>query len=102
MGRFEPVAKPWGMGGIPADFSFSLLPEDWEHFQVLMEQALIRITALQTAPTRAPRARAAPPPRQRPGELHARWAISPGRGARVPQLFRRGRLQLDRDRVGGG
>src|SRR6266536_1416487 len=41
MGGFEPVAKPWGMGGIPADFSFSLLPEDWEHFQVLMEQAVI-------------------------------------------------------------
>jgi heterotetrameric sarcosine oxidase gamma subunit len=52
MGGFEPVAKPWGMGGIPADFSFSLLPEDWEHFQVLMEQALIRIPALETAPIR--------------------------------------------------
>src|SRR5262249_57675745 len=29
-----------------------LLPEDWEHFQVLMEQALIRIPALETAPVR--------------------------------------------------
>jgi 4-methylaminobutanoate oxidase (formaldehyde-forming) len=52
MGGFEPVAKPWGMAGIPADFSFSLLPEDWDHFQVLMEQALIRIPALETAPVR--------------------------------------------------
>jgi len=52
MGGFEPVAKPWGMNGIPADFGFSLLPEDWEHFQVLMEQALIRIPALETAPVR--------------------------------------------------
>ena len=52
MGGFEPVAKPWGMDGIPDDFAFSLLPEDWEHFRVLMEQALIRIPALETAPVR--------------------------------------------------
>ena len=52
MGGFEPVAKPWGMSGIPADFSFSLLPEDWDHFRVLMEQALVRIPALETAPVR--------------------------------------------------
>jgi len=52
MGGFEPVAKPWGMDGIPADFGFSLLPEDWEHFQVLMEQAIIRIPAIETAPVR--------------------------------------------------
>src|SRR5256885_619537 len=51
-GGCEPVAKPWGMAGIPADCGFSLLPEDWEHFQVLMEQALIRIPALESAPVR--------------------------------------------------
>src|SRR4030095_8653426 len=49
MGGFEPVAKPWGMEGIPADFSFSLLPEDWDHFQVLMEQAIVRIPAIESA-----------------------------------------------------
>ena len=52
MGGFEPVAKPWGMAGIPHDFSFSLLREDWDHFQVLMEQALVRIPALGSAPVR--------------------------------------------------
>ena len=52
MGGFEPVAKPWGMEGIPADFAFSLLPEDWEHFRVLMEQAVLRIPALESAPVR--------------------------------------------------
>ncbi|HEU4370502.1 MAG TPA: FAD-dependent oxidoreductase [Methylomirabilota bacterium] len=52
MGGFEPVAKPWGMDGIPADFKFSLLPEDWEHFSVLMEQACVRIPAIETAPVR--------------------------------------------------
>jgi 4-methylaminobutanoate oxidase (formaldehyde-forming) len=40
------------MEGIPADFAFSLLPEDWEHFQVLMEQGIHRIPALETAPVR--------------------------------------------------
>ena len=52
MGGFEPAAKPWGMNGIPADFKFALLPEDWEHFRVLMEQACMRIPALETAPVR--------------------------------------------------
>ncbi len=52
MGGFEPVAKPWGMDGIPEDFKFSLLPEDWEHFRLLMEQACIRIPSLETAPVR--------------------------------------------------
>jgi 4-methylaminobutanoate oxidase (formaldehyde-forming) len=52
MGGFEPAAKPWGMDGIPEEFKFSLLPEDWEHFRVLMEQACVRIPALETAPVR--------------------------------------------------
>ena len=52
MGGFEPVAKPWGMDGIPEDFKFSLLPEDWDHFRLLMEQACIRIPTLETAPVR--------------------------------------------------
>jgi 4-methylaminobutanoate oxidase (formaldehyde-forming) len=52
MGGFEPAAKPWGTDGIPRDFEFSLLPEDWEHFRVLMEQACLRIPALETAPVR--------------------------------------------------
>ena len=52
MGGFEPAAKPWGTQGIPEDFAFSLLPEDWEHFQVLMEQAIQRIPSIETAPVR--------------------------------------------------
>ncbi len=52
MGGFEPVAKPWGMAGIPEHFAFSLLPEDWEHFEVLMEQAVVRIPTLASAPVR--------------------------------------------------
>jgi glycine cleavage system T protein len=52
MGGFEPAAKPWGMDGVPPDFAFSLLPEDWEHFRVLMEHACVRIPSLETAPVR--------------------------------------------------
>ena len=62
MGGFEPAAKPWGMDGVPRDFAFSLLPEDWEHFRVLMEQACVRIPALETAPVRrTSRPRRSPP-----------------------------------------
>jgi len=49
MGGFEPVAKPWGMDGIPENFEFGMLPDDWDQFQVLMENALIRLPALETA-----------------------------------------------------
>ena len=48
MGGFEPVAKPW-KDVIPDDFEFGVLPDDWDHFQILMDNALIRIPALETA-----------------------------------------------------
>jgi glycine cleavage system aminomethyltransferase T/glycine/D-amino acid oxidase-like deaminating enzyme len=47
VGGFEPEAKPWvAPDAIPVPFEFQLLPEDWEHFGVLMESALARIPAL--------------------------------------------------------
>src|SRR3954463_7885465 len=49
MGGFEPAAKPWGMDGIPENFEFGMLPDDWDQFQILMENALIRLPALETA-----------------------------------------------------
>jgi sarcosine dehydrogenase len=49
MGGFEPVAKPWGADGIPENFEFGMLPDDWDQFQILMENALIRLPALETA-----------------------------------------------------
>ena len=52
MGGFEPDAKPWGMQGIPEPFEFQLLPDDWDQFQILMENALIRVPALETAEVR--------------------------------------------------
>jgi sarcosine dehydrogenase len=49
IGGFEPVAKPWAMDGIPENFEFGMLPDDWDQFQILMENALIRLPALETA-----------------------------------------------------
>jgi heterotetrameric sarcosine oxidase gamma subunit len=52
MGGFEPDAKPWGMDGIPDDFEFQLLPDDWDQFQILMENALHRVPALESTEIR--------------------------------------------------
>ncbi|MEH6772997.1 MAG: FAD-dependent oxidoreductase, partial [Cereibacter changlensis] len=49
LGAFEPKAKPWGMGGIPEDFCFDSLPEDFDHFQPILEAAMQRMPLFQTA-----------------------------------------------------
>ena len=52
MGGFDPWAKPWGMGGIPEGFSFGTLPEDWDKFEILMQNAIQRVPALASAQVR--------------------------------------------------
>ena len=49
IGAFEPKAKPWGMNGIREDFMFDTLPEDWDHFQPILEQAMNRLPLFETA-----------------------------------------------------
>ena len=49
MGGYEPNPLSWAEDGIPEGFNFSLLDPDTEHFEQLMEQALIRVPALETA-----------------------------------------------------
>ena len=49
LGAFEPKAKPWGMGGINEDFCFDTLPEDFDHFQPILEAAMHRMPLFQTA-----------------------------------------------------
>ena len=46
IGAFEPNAKPWGMGGIPKDFEFDQLPEDFDHFEPILEKAVNRMPVL--------------------------------------------------------
>ena len=49
MGGFEPKAKPWNVDPIPDNFEFQLLPEDWDHFEILMNNAIHRTPCLETA-----------------------------------------------------
>ena len=49
LGAFEPKAKPWGMAGISEDFCFDTLPEDFDHFQPILEAAMNRIPLFKTA-----------------------------------------------------
>jgi len=49
LGAFEPVAKPWGMDGIPEDFCFDTLPEDFAHFEPILERAVTRLPMLAEA-----------------------------------------------------
>ncbi|TNE34640.1 MAG: FAD-dependent oxidoreductase [Alphaproteobacteria bacterium] len=49
MGGYEPNPVLWATEGIPKDFHFSLLPSDFEHFEPMMELALGRVPALETA-----------------------------------------------------
>ena len=49
LGAFEPNAKPWAMEGIPEDFEFDQLPEDFDHFEPILEQAVNRLPMLAEA-----------------------------------------------------
>ena len=49
LGAFEPRAKPWGMGGIPEDFEFDSLPEDFDHFEPILGMAMNRLPLFETA-----------------------------------------------------
>jgi 4-methylaminobutanoate oxidase (formaldehyde-forming) len=49
MGGYERSPAPWALDGIPADFNGKLLPEDWERFEELLENAVVRVPALADA-----------------------------------------------------
>jgi 4-methylaminobutanoate oxidase (formaldehyde-forming) len=49
LGCFEPVAKPWGMNGIPESFCFDTLPEDIGHFEPILNAAVRRVPVLAEA-----------------------------------------------------
>ena len=49
VGGFEPNAKPWvAPDALPYPFEFQLLPEDWDHFSLLADEAQRRVPALRT------------------------------------------------------
>jgi 4-methylaminobutanoate oxidase (formaldehyde-forming) len=54
MGGFEPQATPWlqsaaHRGGIPENFEFQLLADNWDAFQILLDNAMVRVPALASA-----------------------------------------------------
>jgi 4-methylaminobutanoate oxidase (formaldehyde-forming) len=49
MGGYEPNPMPWAERGIPERFEFQLLEDDLEHFEPLLELAIGRVPAMQTA-----------------------------------------------------
>jgi glycine cleavage system T protein len=49
MGGYERDPAPWGLDGIPSDFNGQLLPEDWERFEELMSNAVVRVPQLERA-----------------------------------------------------
>ena len=49
MGGYEPNPIAWAERGIPDGFEFQLLNDNWDHFEPIMELAIGRVPALQTA-----------------------------------------------------
>jgi glycine cleavage system T protein len=49
MGGYERDPKPWGLDGIPADFNGKLLDPDWDRFEPLMTNAIVRTPSLKDA-----------------------------------------------------
>src|SRR5437879_6907612 len=46
-GGYERNPAPWSLDGIPADFNGKLLAEDWDRFEPLMTNAVIRVPDLE-------------------------------------------------------
>jgi 4-methylaminobutanoate oxidase (formaldehyde-forming) len=49
LGLFEPVAAPWGLDGIPKDFTFGEIPPNWDRMMPYVEEAMQRIPVLENA-----------------------------------------------------
>ncbi len=49
MGGYERHPAPWGLDGIPSDFNGQLLDEDWDRFEELMTNAVVRVPELEEA-----------------------------------------------------
>ena len=49
MGGYERNPAPWGLDGIPSDFNGRLLEPDWDRFEPLMTNAIVRVPSLRDA-----------------------------------------------------
>jgi len=48
-GGYERNPAPWSLHGVPRDFNYRLLDEDWDRFAPLMESAITRVPAIEQA-----------------------------------------------------
>ena len=48
-GGYERHPAPWGLDGIPPDFNGKLLDEDWDRFEELLHNAVVRVPSLEHA-----------------------------------------------------
>ncbi len=48
-GGYERDPAPWSLHGVPFDFNYRLLDEDWDRFAPLMESAITRVPAIEQA-----------------------------------------------------
>ena len=85
MGGYEPNPIPWAQDGIPRGSTTRCSIRNFDHFEPMMELALGRVPALETAGIKQTA--------QWPGELHARWQFHPWRSARIQEFLRRRRVQ---------
>jgi len=49
MGGYEPDPIPWAVDGIPEDFHYTLLNSNYDHFEQMVDLAMVRVPALETA-----------------------------------------------------
>ena len=104
MGGYERSPAPWGLDGIPSDFNGQLLPEDWERFEELMTNAVVRVPELEEAEVRGIRVAAVGGEGAEETALREQIAASPAlrgrvrRVGRVPEADLAGLLELPEPR----
>jgi 4-methylaminobutanoate oxidase (formaldehyde-forming) len=52
MGGYERDPAPWALDGVPDGFEAELLPEDWERFDEILRNSIMRVPAMETAEVR--------------------------------------------------
>ena len=52
MGGYERDPAAWALDGVPDGFEAELLPEDWERFDEILQNSIMRVPAMETAEVR--------------------------------------------------
>jgi glycine cleavage system T protein len=52
MGGYERQPQAWGLDGVPDGFEAELLPEDWERFDEILQNSVMRVPAMEQAEVR--------------------------------------------------